>query len=540
MPSVSIDGVTVDPLKQLHDLDRAEFEDSLYLFHRTAWGKIDGSPWRDSWAIEAIAEHLQAVADGEIKRLIINVPPRTGKSTLCNVSFPAWVWAQRFKSYTSGPQVQFLHASYSDRLSLRDSRKCRALIRSSWYQGYWSDRFRILADQDAKHRFGNDTGGERLITSIGGGVTGEGGNIIIIDDANSANEAFSDAKIQEVIDWWDQTMATRLNDMMTGAFINIQQRLSEDDLTGHILSHDEGEWVHLMLPMEYDPDRAFITPIGWKDPRSIPGELLWSERFSEVAVKSLRKQMGFSAEGQLQQLPMPPGGGVIPPDAWLNWQEKNFPLMDFIMASVDTAYTEKEVNDPSAMTVWGVFTMDTVAQANRVMGDDGKVLQIMRQYNEPAPKVMLMDAWAEHLRFDDLVKHIIRTAKLWKIDMLVIENKASGISVSQEIQRLCRSENFTVVLADPKSLDKLARLWSVQHLFNEGMVYAPDREWARKVITEVAKFPKGKHDDLTDTVSQALRRMRDMGLLTRAPEREEEISEMIKYPGAESMPLYPV
>jgi predicted phage terminase large subunit-like protein len=152
---------------------------------------------------------------------------------------------------------------------------------------------------------------------------------------------------------------------------------------------------------------------------------------------------------------------------------------------------------------------------------------------------MLMHAWQDRLELHDLVEKIARTAKALKIDKLIIENKAAGISVAQEIRRLYQNEQFAVQLADPKSQDKLSRLYSVQHLFAEGIIYAPDRTWSEMVITQVGQFPRGKHDDLVDTVSMSLRHLREVGLLTRAPERLEEIESMKVYPGKQDSPLYP-
>ena len=215
------------------------------MLFRSAWRYIDSSPFTPGWPIEAVAEHLQAVADGDIKRLIINIPPRCAKSTLTSVAFPAWTWCQPWTSPTSGPGVQFLHASYAQQLSLRDSVKCRRLIESPWYQSLWGDRFKLTSDQNTKTRFDNDRNGSRLSTSVGSALTGEGGSIIVVDDPNAAQEAHSEATIASTIEWWDSALSTRLNDPKTGAFVVIQQRLSEEDLTGHIMSKDEGEWTHL-------------------------------------------------------------------------------------------------------------------------------------------------------------------------------------------------------------------------------------------------------------------------------------------------------
>ena len=320
---IDIGGVLVDPEEQLLDIERAECEDSLYLFLRSAWKYVDSSPWTDGWPIEAVAEHLQAVIDGDIRRLIINIPPRMGKSTITSVALPAWTWAQPDRTATSGPGVQFLMASYANQLVLRDSVKCRRLIESPWYQKMWGERFKLNSDQNTKSRFSNDAGGERLITSVGAAVTGEGGSIIVVDDPNSAAEAFSEANIEATKEWWDGTMSTRLNDPKTGAYVIIQQRLAEDDLTGHVLSKDVGDWTHLCLPMKYEPERAFITKIGWEDPRTEVDELLWPERFGTPEVKLLESSLGpFASAGQLQQRPEPAGGGVIKREWWKLWEEE--------------------------------------------------------------------------------------------------------------------------------------------------------------------------------------------------------------------------
>lgn len=535
------DGKPIDALAQLRAFDRVDCEDNLYLFLRGAWKHIDPAPWMDGWCVEAMAEHLQAVVDGDIKRLLINIPPRCSKSSLVSVAFPAWCWAQPDSSPTSGPGVRFLHASYGYSLSERDSGNCRLLIRSPWYQAHWGDRFKLLDDRNTLSRFRNSCGGERLITSIGGRTTGEGGDIIIADDPNAANEAFSEATIRTTIDWWDQTMSTRLNDAKTGAYIVIQQRLAEDDLTGHIISKDRGEWCHLMLPMRYEADRAVKTMIGWTDPRVEEGALLWPDRFGEDEVKALEQSMGpFISAGQLQQRPEPKGGGVIKREWWKLWEGGAYPPMDYILAYLDTAYTIKTVNDYSAMTIWGVFSTDPKAVAARVIGPDGRPTYIDRAYDEGAPKLMLMYAWQERLELHQLVEKVAKVGKQMRIDKLMIENKAAGHSVAQELRRLYGHEDWGVQLHDPGSQDKLARLYSVQHLFAEGMIHAPDMTWAEMVISQVGQFPNGKHDDLVDTVSGGLRHLRDLGLLVRGQERLDEIADARMVVGGSMAPLYPV
>ena len=535
-------GYNLDIDQTLLEIERAECEDSLYEFLRHAWRYIDPSTFTEGWPIMAIAEHLQAIVDGEIRRLIINIPPRMGKSTITSVAFPAWTWAQPTDSKTSGPGVQFLHASYAQQLSLRDSVKCRRLIESPWYQDHWGERFKLTSDQNTKTRFDNNRAGSRLSTSVGSALTGEGGSIIVVDDPNAAQEAFSEATIATTIEWWDSALSTRLNDPKTGCFVIIQQRLAEDDLTGHILSKDVGDWTHLCLPMKYEPERAFTTTIGWEDPRKKPGELLWPDRMGTTEVDILERQLGpFAAAGQLQQRPEPAGGGVIKRDWWQLWEENAYPPMDFIVASLDTAYTTKQENDFSALTVWGVFSdVSNVAIANRAIDREGQIQAVQRQYVEGAPKLMMMSAWQERLELHDLVIKVAETCRKMRVDRLLIEDKAAGHSVAQEIRRLYGHEKWAVQLINPGAQDKLARLYSIQHLFAEGMIYSPDRQWSDMVITQTASFPKGKHDDLVDTVSMALRHLRDIGLLERATERIAGIEASRLHQGKPPDPLYPI
>lgn len=537
---------SIDRDFQLQELERADCEESLYDFLKTAWRYIDPSPWRDGWHIDAIAEHLQAIVDGQITRLIINVPPRHCKSILTAVAFPAWCWAQQKKSHTSGPGVPFLYASYADKLSLRDSVKCRRLIESVWYQRLWGDRFKLMVDQNTKHRFTNDQGGERLITSIGAGVTGEGGNIIVIDDPNAANEVISEANVETTLDWWRTVMPTRINDAMFSAFVIIQQRLAENDLTGYIQDNEGDGWTQLILPGRYEPERSYISTIGWKDPRAVPGELLWPQKFDDAALNRLEKTMGpWIFAGQIQQRPEPKGGGIIKREWWRVWEAKVYPRMDFVLACLDTAYTEDTMNDPSGMIVWGIFSNLKTDNATLMVDPaTNKQIYIDRtNADSQSPKAFLMYCWDERLELHDLITKVVKTCRLFQVDMLLIENKASGISVAQEIRRLFSEEPYSVQLFDPKSQDKTARLYSIQHLFAEGLVFAPVKEWSEKAIIQVGSFggkPGPKHDEYVDLTSMGLRKVREMGLLAREVEYKAERDALMVYPKAQSMvPLYP-
>ena len=264
--------------------------------------------------------------------------------------------------------------------------------------------------------------------------------------------------------------------------------------------------------------------------------MLWPERFGEPEVKMLERQLGpWATAGQLQQRPEPKGGGIIKRDWWQLWMDDAYPPLEYIVASLDTAYTAQTENDFSAMTVWGIFSGDIVAQ--NVKANDGET---RRSYATKAPCAMLMNGWQERLELHELVQKVAKTCKDMKVDKLIIENKAAGHSVAQEIRRLFNHEPWAVQLLDPKGQDKLARLYSVQHLFAEGMVWAPDRTWADTVITQVSTFPKGKHDDLVDTVSQSLRHLRDLGLLTRGAELTAQIEGDMQVMDYNLPPIYPV
>lgn len=357
--------------------------------------------------------------------------------------------------------------------------------------------------------------------------------------------------------------STRLNNPKEGCRIVIQQRLSERDITGHILTQDVGNWTHLMLPMRFEPERRIYTvlvpaehndgenDVVWTDPRDEEGQLLWPERFGEDEVLLLEKTLGpYGAAGQLQQRPQPAGGGIVKRTWWMPYDGIAFPEMTATVGSVDLAFTAKKENDFSAMTCWGIWKDGGETTAIATRDGSGNVLSriVKSERDGDVPKIMLTNAWKARLEFHELVEKIVATARESKLDILLIENKGPGHSVAQEIRRLCGMEEFQVRLVDPGDLDKVARLHSVVHLFAEGLVHAPTkigdpdtfRIWADMVITEVESFPKGVHDDLVDTVSQAISFMRKAGWITRGVERSYELAESQKFTGNYSdTPLYP-
>jgi len=353
------------------------------------------------------------------------------------------------------------------------------------------------------------------------------------DDPLSVDGAMSEAIRDSTNTWFLEAVPTRLNNPKTSAIIVIMQRLHEEDVSGIILEKNLG-YDYVMLPMRFDSSRAMPTLLGYNDPRTEDGELLFPERFPEAVVERLEESLGpYGTAGQLQQSPEPRGGGIIKRDWWIKWDEDVYPPLDFVCASLDTAYTEKTENDMSALTVWGIFSQDVVAQPTRTVSRAGTLydysMEHGRKYAEQHPKVILTTAWAERLELHALVTKVAKTCKDMKVDLLLIEGKASGISVAQEIQRLYNRENWGVQLINPGAMDKIARLYSVQHLFSEGMIYAPDRSWADMVITQCAQFPKAKFDDLVDSCSQALSHLRKTGMLVRSAEHLENINEAMRH-----------
>ncbi len=520
----------------------------LFRFVQYFWPIVEPArPLIVGWPLEAICEHLEAVTRGEIRRLCISIPPGFMKSLTANVFWPAFEWGPM-----NLPSNRFIAASYSQSLTVRDNVRFRNIIMSPEYQRLYGDRFAPSKDQFNIVKVANDKTGWKLATSVGGVGTGERADRFVVDDGNSVKEAESDVVRESTNQWFTEVVPTRLNDAETGVIVNIQQRTNEDDITGMIMSRDLG-YDLLRIPMEYDggfEDNGVkrATSIGWTDPRTYEGELAWPERFSARAVAELKKIMGpYAVSGQFQQIPSPRGGGIIQREYWQEWTEANFPALSYVWASADTAYTEKEGNDPTGFTCWGLWS------------DKGQ------------PKVIMLTAWRKRLEIhgpsnwidangdpqsitrlkgETFTSWVSRTQGKWGLcewlayscnrfgcHKLLIEAKASGHSVAQELYRLHGSEGWGIELVTPDG-DKTARLYSVQATFAAGLVYTPFRDWSQEVIDEVSSYPKHKFDDLTDSTSQALKHIRDIGLLIR-PEERQHTDEMMARHKPKLEPLYP-
>ena len=496
--------------------EKERCEENLLEFMKGSWSSVDSAPFMDSWAIDAMCDHLEAVTLGYIPRLLINIPPRCTKTTLVSIIYPAWTWARSEVSFLSGPQVRFLCASYNHSLSLDSSNKSRRLLFSPWYQKLWPGKIIMQKDQDTKGQYDNTAGGSRIATSVGGSLLGLGGDVLIGDDLNNTEQVESEADRAQVLTFWNEFHSTRLNDPKKSAIIAVQQRLHEHDVSGMILDSDE-DWVHLCLPMHYDERRPCITvklpqyddDEPWTDTRE-DGELLWPERFGPLEVKKLEDALGpYMAAGRLEQSPVPKGGGIIKRDWWQPWDQeearryglewngglKEFPHFELVVGSLDTSYGEKQENDYNALTVWGVWIDRNRNRRAMLMYAWRKRLPLHGKIVSAFPNEAKVNFEQRQKEAWGLVELVADTCKRYKVKRLLIEDKTRGRDVANEINRLYTRENWGVELINPIG-DKVSRVHSIVPLFTDNTVWSPDTKWAEMVIQECQSFPKADHDDL--------------------------------------------
>jgi predicted phage terminase large subunit-like protein len=471
-------------------------EASLSEYSKQAWKVVEpATKYIHNWHIDAIAEHLTAVTDGQIKRLLVNIPPRCEKSLNGSVFWPTWVWGPKGKPY-----IRWLFISYAESLSIRDSVKCRNVINSAWYQRNWGDIYKLAGDQNEKRKFKNDKTGERIASSIDGTNTGEGGDIIVIDDPHNVRDGESEAIRESTVITFKEVIPSRLNDPKTGAIVVFMQRVHDGDVSGEILK--EGGYTELCLPMEYEPKRMITTPIGFNDPRTVEGELLWPDRFGPEEIEGLKKSLGsYAYAGQYQQRPTPRGGGKVKRHWWKYWKPKGREFPPVLVKMPDGSFLEvyavdlpdtfnekiqswdmnfKETNE-SAFVVGQVWGQQT---ANRFLIDQTReVLDF--------PKTLI--------RFDELTtKHPDATSKY-------VEDKANGPAVISTL----RNKISGIIPVEPEG-DKVARMAAVSYLIEAGNVFVPHPAlypWVEEFLAELTAFPKSAYKDQTDTCSQALRKL---------------------------------
>ena len=473
-------------------VDRELATRSLSEFVRQAWHVVEPSTtFVPGSHIDAIIEHLEAVSRGEIRNLLINVPPRHMKSLLVSVFWPAWEW-------TRWPERRWLYSSYAASLSIRDSVKCRRLIESTWYQSRWGHVFALTGDQNAKTRFDNNRSGYRLSTSVGGSVTGEGGDRIVCDDPHNVQEAESDPVRKATLDWWDIVMSTRVNDPKTSAMVIVMQRCHQLDLSGHLLV--KGNWEHLCLPAEYE-GRSRTTSIGFFDPRQHHGELLWPERFGPKEIEELKVSLGsYAAAGQLQQRPSPSGGGLFKRHWFKYWQTRGANLPPVVVRLPDgtvlsVVALEAPVYVDEQIQSWDCSFKD-------LMTSDFVVGQVWARKGNA---FLLGDQSRARMDCPTTVKAVRELTGRWpKTYAKLIEDKANGSAVLQML-----AHEIPGLLPVSPQGGKIARAAAISPLVEAGNVYLPHPSyapWVNDFIEECVSFPNGAHDDQVDAMTQALLR----------------------------------
>lgn len=496
---------------------RRQCEDDFYTFVKEAWPHIEGGKrFVGGMAVQAMCEHLEEVYYGRILRLNINIPPRCTKSNCVSVLFPVWCWIKN-------AGLQILTISYLEKLAIRDNVKSRRLIKSEWFQRRWGSRITLSDDQSTKDRVDNMQGGYRVAVGLDSGITGDGGDIIILDDANNVKDQ-GDTALENALDVWQNIIPTRFNDFKTGRLINLQQRANERDISGYIINHQQGEFVNLILAMEFESKLCCITvptkSTGgkkWRDWRTKEGELLVPDRIGPRELASLKKALGseYAIAGQLQQRPAPAEGGMVK-RAWFKpWKDSRPPRCSFIIQSWDTAMSAKKEAAYSAASTWGIFKDDN--------GIDSMIL---------------LGAWRKKVEFPELYDQVQRMGRDYtalikdsvikagnKPDLILVEEKASG---HQILQTMNKTGLMLTAWNPDKYGDKTERVRKITHIIEGGRIYIPMRapdflhplSYADVMVSSFAVFPKGESRDMVDTATQAIQRAINSGWIMHPTEQQ--------------------
>ena len=459
-------------------LPEATRQITLSEFLKESWQILEpGKLLSYNWHLDAIAEHLEAVTRREFRNLLITIAPRSLKSILTSVCWPAWTWTQK-------PEERFLCSSYSQSLATEHSVACRQIIRSDWYKKHWGQMFMLSGDQNLKTFFENTKRGQRIATSVGGTGTGRGGDVLIIDDPHNVREAPSATARKSVLTWWTQVMSSRLNDPQTGCKVIIMQRCHEDDLAHHIIKSDES-FEYLNLPTEFELKRKSVTVIGWEDPRIKENELMHPARFGDMEVVRAKKTLGsYGYASQYQQRPSPAEGGMIRRTWWKFYDEfpkdvRGRPQFDEILQSWDMAFKDEDTSSFVVGQVWGRLGADKY----------------------------LIDQIRGKMDFVKTVDALVRLTNMYPMAIgKLVEDKANGIAVMNYLQKVVTG----LIPVNPEG-GKVARLYAVSPQIESGNVYLPkNAEWIDDFIEEFSSATPeggGKYWDQIDAATQALNRM---------------------------------
>jgi predicted phage terminase large subunit-like protein len=418
---------------------------------------------------QIMADAFERVARGELKRLIINMPPRHTKSEFASYLFPAWFLGMF-------PEKKIIQTAHTAELAVGFGRKVRNLVGSMDYQEIFPTK--MSADSKAAGRWNTSKGGDYFAIGVGGAVTGKGADVLIIDDPHSEQEAMqgNPAVYDRVYEWYSSGPRQRLQP--GGAIVIVMTRWSKRDLTGQILNaaakKDLENWEVIELPA--------LLPSG---------KPLWQEFWRQEELEAIKAELPVGKwEAQYQQNPTSEEGAIIKREMWKIWEGERPPQVDYIIQSWDTAFEKSNRADYSACTTWGVFYRD-------VEGSE-------------VANIIVLDAFKERMEFPELKKTAFEFWKEWNPDTLIVEKKAAGAPLIYEMRRM----GIPIAEYTPsKGSDKIARVNAVSDLFASGMVWRPETRWADELVEELASFPNGDHDDLVDSTTQALLRFRQGGFI---------------------------
>ena len=430
-----------------------------------------------------MANAFERVANGELKRLIINMPPRHTKSEFASYLFPAWFLGKY-------PEKKIIQTAHTAELAVGFGRKVRNLISNDDYQKVFKG-VELSSDSKAAGRWNTNKGGDYFAIGVGGAVTGKGADVLVIDDPHSEQEAavgqYNADVYDKVYEWYTSGPRQRLQP--GGAIIIVMTRWSKRDLTGQIIKNSiqkegAGEWEVIELPA--------ILPSG---------KALWPGFWKQEELESLKAELPVSKwNAQYQQNPTSEEGALIKREWWQEWDQSQMPECEAIIQSWDTAFLKTQRADYSACTTWGIFNWPD---------EDGQTI----------PNLILLDAFKEKLEFPDLKRAAYDKYWEWEPDQMIIEAKAAGSPLIFEL----RAMGIPVTEFTPsRGQDKIARVNAVTDLFASGVVWCPPTRWAEEVVEECASFPSGDHDDLVDSTTQALLRFRQGGWIRSTMDEWDE------------------
>lgn len=475
----------------------SRLESKLLEFTKAAWGIVEkGRAFSVAFHHEIIAEHLEAVLDGRIKNLIVNVPPRHTKSTLASIMFPAWAWIKK-------PALKWLFVSFKEALALEHSQACRDILGSTWYQSRWP-AVKIRSDQDSRQKFVNTETGHRIAASVDSSATGVGGDIICCDDPHALSETFSEAERTAAIRWWNTTMSSRLNDRQTGARIIICQRIHEADLTGTLIKGKQ--WTHVVLPAEYVPTKTYSSPLGaqWNDPRKAEGDLLWPERFPKSVQEEIKQENGSYAYSSQQQQDPAPGEGGMFSAKYFRYFSRNGDYYALTQTNGTTISYGK-----GNLVFFQVF--DTAVKEQETVKADPDYSVCLTAAITPENDLLVIDLVRERIPVPKLYGWTCQMRQRFPwISWQFMEDKSSGQGLIQEgkssrfpfldLKARMRDKGVT----DFFTKDKQQRAVPVSILYENGKVYhLAGARWLVDFEHELLTFPVAAHDDQVDALAYA-------------------------------------